>query len=185
MNWIEITGFVLTILGVFLSIYQSIWVWPVNIVSPIVYLIIFYKAKLYGDMSLQLLFIGLAVYGGVLWSRQDMRPKKAVRFLNVKEYFIYSLSTIILSAAFYFVLDNYTDTDVPLSDAVLTAASIIATILAAKKCIENWAIWVLADLAYTALYIYKGLYLTAVLYFILAVLAVYGYYSWKREIATK
>ncbi|MCD6068878.1 MAG: pnuC [Bacteroidetes bacterium] len=181
MNWIEVAGFVLTIVGVFLSIYQSVWVWPVNILSPIVYVVLFYNSRLYGDMSLQILFIVLAVYGGFQWSKQEMRPKKAVRFLRPKEYLFYVPLTLVLFWIVYYILKNYTKTDVACFDAILTATSITATILAARKCIENWIIWILTDIAYVFLLIKKDLHLTAFLYGLIAAMAVYGLYTWRKE----
>jgi nicotinamide mononucleotide transporter len=181
MSWIEVIGFVLTIVGVFFSIYQSLWVWPVNILSPIVYVVLFYNNQLYGDMSLQILFIILAVYGGLQWSKQEMRPKKAVRFLRPAEYVIYTLLTALFFAVVYYILENYTPTDVALYDALLTATSITGTILAAKKSIENWIVWIVTDTAYVFLLIYKELWLTAFLYGILTLLAAYGLNTWIKE----
>lgn len=181
MTWIEISGFVLTIIGVFLSVYQNIWVWPVNILSPVAYVVLFYKNQLFGDMALQVFFIALAVYGGFQWSRQEMKPKSAVRFLAKRGYYFYSLITIIFFTFIYFILKNYTQTDVALYDGILTALSITATILAAKKFIENWIIWIIADAAYVFLLMYKNLYLTAILYGILVVLAAYGLLAWRKE----
>jgi nicotinamide mononucleotide transporter len=181
MSWIEIIGFVLTIVGVFFSIYQSLWVWPVNILSPIVYVVLFYNHQLYGDMSLQILFIILAIYGGLQWTKQEMRPKKAVRFLKPSGYLLYTLLTILSFVVVYYILKNYTKTDVALYDALLTATSITGTILAAKKSIENWIVWIVTDSAYVFLLMYKHLWLTAFLYGILTLLAVYGLYAWIKE----
>lgn len=182
MSWLEIIGFVLTILGVVLSSYQLIWSWPVNIVSPIVYVFIFFQSKLYGDMALQFMFIGLAVYGWINWSRKTLKPKQAVKKMTTIWYFIYFVLALSLSFGFYYLLINYTNSDVPRADAVLTSLSVVASIMAAKKQIENWLVWIAVDVAYVFLYFNKDLIVTGVLYAVITWLAVYAYFQWKKEI---
>ncbi|MBK6835614.1 MAG: nicotinamide mononucleotide transporter [Bacteroidetes bacterium] len=182
MSWLEIIGFVLTILGVVLSSYQLIWSWPVNIISPIAYVFIFFQSKLYGDMALQFMFIALAIYGWINWSRKSLKPKQSVKKLNVVWCLIYFGISILLCALFYFLLKRYTNSDVPFADAVLTALSVVASIMAAKKQIENWIVWIAVDVAYVFLYLNKSLAITAILYGIITLLAVYAYFQWKKEI---
>lgn len=182
MSWLEIFGFVLTILGVVLSSCQLIWSWPVNIISPIVYVFIFFQTKLYGDMALQFMFIALAVYGWINWSRKTLRPKQAVTKTNINWYVFYFVLSLGLSFGFYFLLSKYTNSDVPVSDAILTALSVVASIMAAKKQIENWLVWIVVDVAYVFLYFNKDLIVTGILYAIITWLAVYAYFQWKKEL---
>ena len=100
MSWLEIVGFILTILGVVLSSYQLIWSWPINIVSPVAYVFIFFQSKLYGDMALQFMFIGLAVYGWINWSRKTLKPKQAVKKINATSFIIYFGLALILTICF-------------------------------------------------------------------------------------
>jgi nicotinamide mononucleotide transporter len=153
-----------------------------NIISPLVYLFIFFRSKLYGDMALQILFIALAVYGWINWSRVSLKPKKAVKKTSIFSAIVYFLISVILSFLFYVLLTKYTNSDVPITDAVLTALSVVASIMAANKQIENWLIWIAVDVAYVFLYIHKDLFVTAVLYSIITWLAVYAYFQWKKEL---
>lgn len=182
MNWLEIIGFLLTIIGVVLSSYQLILAWPINIISPIVYVFIFFQSKLYGDMMLQFMFISLAIYGWINWSRVNLKPKAAIKKLKRSEVIYYLIFAVALSFMFYFLLKKYTNSDVPVWDGTLTALSVIASIMAAKKQIENWVIWIVVDIAYVFLYISKELEITALLYFVITLLAIYGFYKWKREL---
>ncbi len=182
MSWLEIIGFVLTILGVILSSYQLILSWPINIISPIVYVFIFFQTKLYGDMALQFMFIGLAIYGWINWSRKKMKPKQSVSKTNPISLIIYLIIAILLSFVFYLLLKNFTNSDVPITDAVLSSLSVVASVMAAKKQIENWLVWITADIAYVFLYLNKSLIVTAILYGIITLLAVYAFFQWKKEI---
>jgi nicotinamide mononucleotide transporter len=78
----------------------------------------------------------------------------------------------------------YTDTDVPWIDGFLTAGSLLGTVLTARKKIENWHTWILVDILYVGLYVYKGLNMTALLYALFVVLAVLGLRSWRTAAET-
>jgi nicotinamide mononucleotide transporter len=77
-------------------------------------------------------------------------------------------------------LDVYTDTDVPHIDGFLTAGSLLGTVLAARKKVENWHVWIVVDVLYVGLYVYKNLHLTAVLYGVFVVMAALGLRTWAR-----
>jgi nicotinamide mononucleotide transporter len=77
---------------------------------------------------------------------------------------------------------HLTDSPVPYLDAVSTSLSIVATWMLARKILENWLLWIVADLISTGLYIYKGLWPTTVLFLVYTVLAVVGYFQWKRSL---
>ena len=99
-----------------------------------------------------------------------------------KNVFITSAISILLFAIIYFILKYFTDSDVPLGDAFTTALSFVATWLLARKILENWIFWIIVDMVSTGLYVYKGLYATAVLFFVLTFLAFIGYYKWKKSL---
>jgi nicotinamide mononucleotide transporter len=182
MTSLEIIGFLLTIAGVIFASHQHVLTWIISIVSPIVYVFVFFNAKLYADVLLQFFFIALSVYGFYCWKIQKVQSENAVRKINNTEIIYSSILTIGLSFFFYYFLKRFTNSDVPFADAVLTSLSLIATWLTAKKFLENWWIWIIADLLYAILFLYKQLYITSVLYLLLAFLAIYGLLKWKKEV---
>jgi nicotinamide mononucleotide transporter len=182
MPLLEIIGFILTIAGVLFASHQNSITWLISIVSPLLYIVVFYNSKLYADAFLQFFFIALSVYGLLSWRKEKLKLNHAVRKMNLNEIMLSLFSTIVLCACFYFFLKNYTNSDVPFADAFLTTLSLLATWLTAKKIIENWWIWIFADVLYAFLFFYKELYITSFLYLILAALAVYGLFKWKKQI---
>ena len=78
------------------------------------------------------------------------------------------------------LLAHATDSDVPYFDALPTVASITGQILLARKCVENWPVWVGVNVVSVALFAHKGLWLTVVLYALFAVLALLGWRAWRR-----
>lgn len=181
MNIPEWIATVLGIAGVALTILQSVWCWPLALFSVGIYTFVFFQSGLYADAGLQLFYIGASVYGWIEWSRKkgDFIPRK----FFLKGWSFYFLSVLIQTGIFYVILTK-TDSTVPFADASLAAASISTTILMAKKITINWILWVLIDVAYVFLYIYKNLFATAILYGLFAVMAMYGYVSWRKQMTT-
>lgn len=178
LEWIgAITG----IGCVYLAAKQSIWNWPVAIISVLSYTIVFFESQLYGDAGLQVYFLGTSVYGWYFWIRKKQRHEKPVTSLSFKELAITIIVTIALSLLLGLFLKNFTPTNVPYIDGFCTAISFIAQILMTRKILQNWALWIFVDICYVPLYIYKNLYVTAVLYVILLVLAWLGHVDWQKE----
>jgi nicotinamide mononucleotide transporter len=186
-HWLEISGSLLALISIYLQIKQNVWYWPVSIVMVIVYAIVYYQTGFYADMSLQIYFCVVGIYGWYNWmfsgkSKEFSRNKH----LNVSKLGLNGwISSILASIIFYiiivYILINHTDSTVPYGDAFTTALSFTATYLLARKLIENWIFWLVADVVSVGLYIYKGLYPTAILFTILSILAIFGYRAWKKE----
>lgn len=178
LEWLAtITGF----LCVFLAAKQNIWNWPISIVSVLTYLFIFYQHKLYGDAVLQIYFLITAVYGWYYWNQRDRSGEKPIRSLGKKQSLYTLLIVLLLSIGLGLLLDHGTDSDVPYADGFCTAVSFVAQFLMSRKVLQNWLLWVLVDLCYIPLYLYKGLLLTAVLYLALAIIAWNGYRGWRKS----
>ena len=95
------------------------------------------------------------------------------------------IAILSILAVYYIILQYFTDSPVPKADSVVGALSVIATWMLAKKKIENWLLWILADGLAAGLYFYKELYPTVILYIDYAVMAVVGYFQWKKSLAAK
>lgn len=183
VHWIEITAAILGIAGVWLTTRQNIWCWPIGLVNVLLSLFVFYDAKLYYDVILQIFYFVLTIYGWYNW----VFGKKGNAILPVKRitktHFIYSLVIVVIAVLLFgYTAQRFTDASFPYWDALTTAGGIIATLWMARKIIENWIAWIFIDVLCTVIYIYKELYAFSVLYFIFAILAVIGYYSWKKDL---
>ena len=91
------------------------------------------------------------------------------------------LTTVLLFAALAYILRTYTDSPVPLGDALTTALSIVATWMLAHKILEQWWIWVFVNTLSMSLYIWRGLYPTAFLFLCYTIASIIGYYRWKKS----
>ena len=83
-------------------------------------------------------------------------------------------------AATYYILVTFTDSNVPMLDAFTNAVSFIGLWALARKYIEQWLFWIVVDIICTILYIYKGIPFKAGLYGLYVVIAILGWFKWKR-----
>ncbi|MDD3740680.1 MAG: nicotinamide riboside transporter PnuC [Bacteroidales bacterium] len=183
LNWIEVTAAALGLFGIFLQIRQNHWYWLTSIIMVSFYIVVFYDSRFYADMSFQFYYLIVSIYGWYFWlsGRRKNNTENLVAYKLKPVQWLYTLGiSVIMFFAIYFILKNFTNTDVAMGDAFTTSLSIVATWLLARKIIENWLFWIVVDLVSSGLYIYKALYPTAILFVVLTVLAVVGYYKWKR-----
>ena len=180
---LELLGFVLSVVTVLFNIRQLHWAWLFAIVSSAIYGLVFYDARLYGDMALQLVFIAVSVWGWKQWlggmpSPDDSLP---VTRLDRRGVWLSAIGWLAGFALLWGYLSCYTDTDVPKTDAFLTAGSLLGQLLLSRKKLENWHVWIIVDVLYVALYLHKHLVLTAVLYAVFVGMAVVGLRAWRGD----
>ncbi len=179
-SWAELIGAVLGLAMVVCNIRQIHWGWPLACVSSLLYCLVFSGSKLYGDAALQVFFAVMAVWGWAQWLRGVQPDGQALRVRALQSGD--ALKLIAACAAFWLLvglfLRQFTNTDVPWWDAFPTALSVIATVLLARKLIENWPMWIVVNAVSIALFAYKGLWLTVGLYAVFLLLAVVGWRAW-------
>ena len=184
-NYIELLGLIFGLLYVILSIKQNIWCWPVGFITSAWYIYVFFISKFYADMGLQVYYLFVSVYGWYNWmfgARSKKQDDLKISKTSLKLAIVLILVTLTLFGVISFILVNYTDSELPYWDSFTTAASFVATWMLAKKIIEHWIIWVIVDFVSLCLYIYKGLYPTVLLFAVYTILAILGYYAWKKEL---
>ena len=179
-TWLEWLGTISGFACVYLAAKQNIWNWPIAIISVLAYSILFYEYKLYGDAVLQLYFLATSVYGWYYWLKRKVEHAKPIVSLTNKELLKVALAVIILTIIMGGILDRFTDSNVPYADGFCTSMSFIAQFLMTRKVLQNWILWIVVDIAYVPLYLYKDLALTTVLYIFFLVLATMGYLDWRR-----
>jgi nicotinamide mononucleotide transporter len=183
-NYVEILGVINSLVYLYCSVKQIIWLWPFGMLSSALFIFIFFSSKFYADMGLQVYYLGVSVYGWYFWSRSSDREQKGgrpVSRLKGTMGIVLSAITLALLLLIVFILKNYTDSDVPWGDGFTTAASVVATWMLARKILEHWLVWIVVDGVAAGLYIYKGLYPTALLYLVYSIIAVTGYIQWKKS----
>ncbi|MFD1956797.1 nicotinamide riboside transporter PnuC [Paenibacillus thailandensis] len=180
---LEVVATATGLLSVWLTARENIWAWPVGLVNVGCFFFMFEEAKLYADMTLQIFFFILSVYGWAVWLMKregaDVRPTRRIKMGTA--VWLGALA-VVLSAVWGYVLETYTDASIPYADAFIATFSLVAQYLLSSKVLENWICWVAVDVMSIAMYAYKELYALSFLYVIFLLIAASGYVSWRREL---
>ena len=186
LSLLELTATVFGIAGVWLTVKKNRWCFPTGIVNVSLYAWLFFQSKLYSDACLQLAYIILLIYGWYQWkSGGDEKSEKPVSRTTGKMFLFLIVVTGVATVSVGTWLKNSTDASFPYVDTLTTSMSLVAQWMIAKKKIENWIVWVVADVIYVGMYISKHLYLTSLLYAIFIVLAIIGWFEWNKEFRKK
>lgn len=182
-NWIELVGAVLSLIYLDLSIRQKVSLWFYGIVSSLFYIVIFFQTKFYADMSLQFYYVVISIYGWMNWKngQSENGDELPTNQLSKRLTLNLVLATGLIYIVYYLVLSRFTDSTIPKADSLVGALSVVGTWMLARKLIENWLVWIFADALCVALYVYKGLYPTAILFVIYTVMAGVGYWQWRKK----
>ena len=183
-NPFEIVGVLTGILGVWLTTRQKIWCWPVGIVSVAAFIVVFFRAKLYAAMGLQVVYVGLLAYGWHAWLHGG-EGQVALRVSRLPRRLAFGLAVAAAAAtgiAGYW-LRARTDEAMPYLDGFTTSFSLVAQWMQARKYLENWLLWVVVDVVYVGMSLSQGLTLTAGLYAVYVGLAFLGFRDWRRSMA--
>ena len=179
---LEIIAFVLALAMVMANMRVNPIGWPLAIASSLLYALLFADSKLYGEASLQLVFVALAGWGWWQWLRGTAPEGGALKVhcLNARQRAVAAAATLAAWPLLGLLLKHSTDSDVPFLDALPTVASVTGQILLGRKFVENWPVWVGVNVVSLALFFYKGLWLTVLLYALFALLALWGWQAWRR-----
>ena len=183
MDFLEISGLFFGLICVWLLIKENIWTWPTGIIYVIISLYIFYQEKLYADLALHFLYLGLNFYGWYYWifGNNNIKEELPVTKASLRLIIFLLIASAISIFSVGLLLQNFTDASLPYWDTTTTILSLAGMYLTARKKIENWYFWLVVDILATGIYFYKGIYFYALLYLIYIGLAVVGYFSWKKS----
>lgn len=182
ISWLELFAFICALAGVALTALENPWGWPVSAIASLLYGWLFVEHRLYGDGLLQLYFIAVSLWGWRLWRTSNATHATPLRIhrLSVRDSAILAgalgAGWLMLGA----LLARFTDTDVPWFDAAPTVGSIAAQALVARKALQGWHLWIVVNAIAIALFSWKALWLTALLYALLLALAWVALRRWRR-----
>lgn len=180
---IEITGAILSMIYLYLSIKQRVSLWIFGFLCSALYVVVFYQSKFYADMSLQFYYLGVSVYGWISWraKKQNSGKELPITQTSLLQALVLFIFTLAIFFGYYYILAKHTDSPLPLGDSFTTALSITATWMLAKKMIEHWILWIVIDSVSAGLYLYKGLYPTVGLFVVYTIMAIVGFAAWRKK----
>lgn len=186
ITWLELVAFVLALWMVVCNMRVQVLAWPLALTSSLLYFVLFWTGKLYGEATLQLLFAGLALWGWWQWLRGRTAEGDTlhVRSLSWRGRWLALGVTLAAWPLLGLFLQHRTDSPLPYWDALPTVASITGQYLLGRKYHENWPVWVMVNLVSVALFAFKGYWLTVVLYAVFVPMSVAGWRAWQRQMGS-
>ncbi len=182
MNLIELTGAVFGIFGVWLTVKENKWCFLVGIINVLITAYLVIELKLYADFLQQLVYFVLLIVGWINWNKNTNTEPLKISFLNIKQQLQVAIIFIAGSLTLYALLKNFTDAELPFWDSTGTTLCFIAQYLVAKKKIENWYLWLVANVIYIVIYYHKGMEYYSILSAIYFIQAVAGLILWKKKL---
>lgn len=171
------------LLCVVLAVRQNIWTWGAGLVQVSLYIVIFYRVRLYSDVILHVIYFGVQIYGWYNWLHGG-RGRRALRVgtLSRRANAGWLAVTLAASALWGWGMASLTDAALPYGDAFTTVASLAAQWLIAQKRLETWYYWIAVDVVAIGIYWVKDLMLTSGLYAVFLVLCLFGLRAWRRDL---
>ena len=183
--FLEATAIIFGLMSVWFSKKNNIWVYPTGIVSTVIFVYLLYNWNLLGDMLINAYYFSMSIYGWYYWTRKsgstDLNPISQMshwEFRRAVALFVFALCFVFV---IYTLFDKWNN-GIAYIDTLTTAIFFVGMWLMARRKIENWLFWIVGDLISIPLYYVKGYSLTSIQYLIFTIVAVAGYYAWKKEL---
>ena len=171
---------------VVLVIRQNVWCWPTGLANALLFTVVFFNARLYGAMGLQVVYVALMLYGWREWSHGAEGGGALVVSRTSRRWLAgLALAGVFGGAALGLLLRYHTDAALPFWDGGTTAFSLVAQFMTTRKWIENWTVWLAVDAIYVGMYASQGLYPTVALYAAFLGLAILGLIEWRRSLRSR
>jgi nicotinamide mononucleotide transporter len=186
MSLWEGTAVMFAIAYLLLAVKENVWCWFFAFISTALYTALFWDVNLLMDSALNVYYMAMAVFGWYQWTRgghgDSTEPHTlAIQSLDGRQHGFIIVAILLLSSVSGYLLSEHSNAAWPYVDSFTTWASVITTYLVTRKYLQNWLYWIVIDAVSVPLYIERGLNLTALLFAIYIIIAVFGYMNWHKH----
>ena len=181
-HWLDIVTTVLGLAYILLEYKASVWMWLVGFLMQALGIVLYYQKGLYADCGMEFYYLAMTMYGWWRWMKPKADSQKpiAISYFPRKLVLPWLLIIGAVWAIIYWLLVTFTNSNVPLADSFTTALSIVGIWALAHKYLEQWFIWIAVDVVTCVLYFYKDIPFKACLYGLYVVIAIMGWFKWRR-----
>ena len=187
-HWLDIVTTILGLAYILLEYRASLWMWLVGFLMQALGIVLYYQKGLYADCGMEFYYLSMTVYGYYKWissspkSGGDRGQNKTLPIRHFPKRLVLPWLFMIAAvwAVIYWLLITFTNSNVPLADSFTTALSIVGIWALAHKYLEQWFIWIAVDIVTCGLYFYKDIPFKASLYGLYVVIAVLGWFKWRK-----
>ncbi len=195
MGWIQWFAVVFSVIYVILAVKENVWCWFFGLIGVALSFKVYVDVQLYSDAILQIYYGAMSIYGWWHWTQHKKKQDSEMsisqqelldaRKLPVSTWSMQDhLTAIGIGVILSFLLGymwTYFGAALPYIDAFTTSFSVIATIMVARKVLENWIYWIIIDFVCIFVYLHREIYLFSILFFVYLIIAIIGHFSWKKQ----
>jgi len=179
---LEIIAVITAIIYVILAAKANRWCFLYGLISSLIYIYLATSLKFYFDTAINMYYVFMSFYGWLSWSKATKKDPLAIISMPKKQLSLLITSAGLLTISLAYFADKISDASLPYIDAFTTVFAILATWMIVKRHAESWLIWIVVDSIAAAMYFYKGLFLTSLLFIFYTVISILGYQKWKRQV---
>ena len=187
-HWLDIVTTLLGLAYILFEYKASRWMWLVGFLMQVLGIVLYFQKGLYADCGMEFYYLAMTIYGYWKW----VRPEKSlnstplsIRHFPKKLILPWMLVIAAIWGIIYWLLVTFTNSNVPLADSFTTALSIVGIWALAHKYLEQWFIWIVVDVVTCGLYFYKDIPFKASLYGLYVIIAIFGYFNWRKKMAAQ
>jgi len=184
---LEFIAVVAGILSVWFSRKENIYVFPIGLISTVIYIFLSFDQGLLGEASVNFYYTIMSIIGWMAWAKRDKKKHRIIRVTAstkkewIQQGLFFSVCFIAIFLALSFLKNNFAPGAIPWADAFASATAFTGMWLMTKKKVESWYWWIATNIASIPLYFVKHFIFTSVYYGILLVMAFWGLAEWKRK----
>jgi nicotinamide mononucleotide transporter len=180
-TWVQWLAVALGVAEVLLARSNNIWLYPTGIAATLLSILLLMEVQLYAESALNVYYVVMSIYGWVHWIKKRDAPPVKITYSNKNEWLISLAISLGGWAVLYVLLKNFTPSNVPVWDAFVSSTAWAGMWLLARRKMENWVFLNISNLFAIPLLFYKKLPMFAALTVFLFVVAIFGYFEWKRQ----
>lgn len=183
MSGWEFLAVILAVAYLLLAMKESLWCWYAAFISSLIFIVLFWKARLLMESALQFYYVGMAVYGWYQWKYSAQHGDGVqIHTWSLHRHLLAISAVLLASLASGYLLQQYTDAAWPYTDSLTTWGSILTTYMVTRKVLENWLYWLVIDGICIFVYWDRGLHLTSLLFVAYLIICVFGFFQWQRQL---
>lgn len=180
MNWLDPIGAGFSLVCTYYFTTARRLAWLLGMIAIVLNVVLYWQKGIYGSLVLEAIYFASMVYGWYQWSSGSTRVERTIRYLTLKETLQLLPIALLGVVALIIALKTLTDSDIPYLDGTATALSLLAQWLLCLKIIHCWILWFIVDALMACLQLYKGLVFHSAIYWLYLILAVMGYFRWRK-----
>jgi len=186
-TWLEYIAVFAGIASVWFSRIENILVYPVGLINTIIYIYLSFEYHLLGEATVNFYYTIMSIYGWILWAKRNQEHQHKVVITNSSskdwrnQLLFFAFFYISIFIALAYLKKEFAPGAIPWADALASATAFTGMWLMARKKVESWYWWIATNIASIPLYFVKGLVFTSIYYFILLIMAIFGFYEWRKR----